>query len=182
MEEQCRRHKHHRYTPGLYGFMQLKGIIERASHSATLPMVSRVNCLITLAITNGWKDLLTDRLLAMLGLDDRPGRVWLNAGTCSGDRPVNFVTRKVLWVYLEEINTTDNMADGAPCTLLTCVDVRYNSCRDVHTACVDNPEYKRLRNGLIGELKIMVRDEFGMLINNHNLPIYLKLEIVNVKH
>jgi len=161
--------------PGLYGFTQLKDLIEAGNGNVTLE-VNKVNGLITLVVGAEWEILLSDGLLFLLGLDDGLGGQWLDAGTYDGDRPVNFATRKMMMVHLEQINTTDNVVDGAPSTLLACVGIGCHSFGDVHTVRVEHLEYKRLRNGSVGELKVMVRDETGKVVDNHNLPISLVLE------
>ncbi len=159
----------------IYGFTQLKDLIEAGSGNVTLE-VSKVNGLITLTVGAGWEISLTDGLLFLLGLDDGLGGQWLNVGSYNGDRPVNFATMKVVRVHLEQINTIDNVVGGAPSTLLACVGIECHSFRDVHTVRVEHLEYKRLRNGSVGELKVTVRDETEKVIDNHDLPISLVLE------
>ena len=56
-------------TPGLYGFADLKDVLESA-HSSMRLMVNRVNGLVTLAVDVGWEVQLTDGLLGLLGLDE----------------------------------------------------------------------------------------------------------------
>ena len=163
--------------PGLYGFAQLKDVLEGASTTHTL-VVSGVNGLITLTVANGWEVLLTDGLLSLLGLDDGYGGEWLDTGVYTGDRPINFAGREVLRVHLDEINTTENIADGAPSTLLASIGVGCHAFGDIHTVRVEHPEYKRLRDGTIHELKITVRDETGKLIDNHHLPIHVTVAVV----
>lgn len=165
--------------PGLYGFAQLKDVLEGASPNATHTLaVSGVNGLITLTVANGWEVLLSDGLLSLLGLDDGLGEVWLDTGVYTGDRPINFAAKEVLRVHLEEINTTENIADGAPSTLLASIGVGCHAFGDIHTVRVEHPEYKRLRDGTVGELKITIRDETGKLIDNHHLPIHVTVAVV----
>ena len=83
--------------PGLYGFDRLQEVLKGASHTLT---VCGENELITLTVAPGWAIRLSDGLLALLGLDDGLGGVWLDAGVYTGDRPVNFATRQMLWVVL----------------------------------------------------------------------------------
>ena len=165
--------------PGLYSFTQLKDIIEGVHPvlPATL-VVSKVNGLITLTVANGKEVLLSDGPLHLLGLDNGLGGVWLDTGIYTGDRPVDFATQKMLRVHLEEINTTENMADGVPTTLLACVGVTPHSFGDVHTVHFEQPKYKRLTNDSVGELKITIRDRAGELIDNHHLPIDVSLVVV----
>ena len=165
--------------PGLYGFDQLKEVPERASSHPTHTLtVSRENSLISLVVAPGWSVLLSDGLLALLGLDDGLGGVWLNAGAYTGDRPVNFAARQMLWVHLEEINTAENIVDGAPSALLAGIGLGRHAFGDINTVRMECPEHKRLRDGTIGELKVSVRDGSGKCLSNQDLPIQVALEVV----
>ena len=163
-------------APGLYGFDRLQEVLKGASHTLT---VCGENGLITLTVAPGWTILLSDGLLALLGLDDGLGGVWLDDGVYTGDRPVNFATRQMLWVHLEELNTSGNIADGAPSTLLACVGLGRHAFGDINTVRMECPEYKRLRDGTVGELKVSIRDaSSGKAISNQDLPIHVTLEVV----
>ena len=171
--------------PGLYGFDRLKEVLKGASHTLA---VSRERGLITLQVapergirlSDGLLALLglDDGLLALLGLDDGLGGVWLDAGVYTGDRPVNFATRQMLWVHLEEINTAENIVDGAPSTLLAGIGLGRHAFGDINTVRMECPEYKRLRDGTVGDLKVSVRDSSGKAISNQDLPIHVTLELV----
>ena len=160
--------------PGLYGFDRLREVLKGASHTLT---VCGENGLITLKVAPGWTILLSDGLLALLGLDDGLGGVWLDAGVYTGDRPVNFATRQMLWVHLEELNTSGNIANGAPSTLLACVGLGRHAFGDIKTVRMECPEFKRLRDGTINEFKVSIRDANGK-ISNQDLPIHVALELV----
>ena len=153
------------------GFDRLQEVLKGASHTLT---VCGENGLINLTVAPGWKILLSDGLLALLGLDDGLGGVWLDAGVYTGDRPVNFAT---LWVHLEELNTSGNIAHGAPSTLLTCIGLGRHAFGDINTVRMECPEFKRLRDGTISELKVSIRDAHGE-ISNQDLPIHVALELV----
>ena len=162
--------------PGLYGFDRLKEILKGARHTLA---VSRESGLITLEVAPERGICLSDGLLALLGLDDGLGGVWLDAGVYTGDRPVNFATRQMLWVHLEEINTTENIVDGAPSTLLTGIGLGRHAFGDINTVRMECPEYKRLRDGTVDELKVSIRDaSSGKAISNQDLPIHVTLEVV----
>ena len=165
--------------PGLYGFDQLKEVLEGASSRPTHTLkVSRANGLITLTVASGWGVLLSDGLLSFLGLDDGLGGVWLDAGVFTGDRPVNFATRQMLWVHLEEINAAENIVNGAPSTLLAGIGLRRHAFGDINTARMECPVYKRLRDGTIGELKVSIRNASGKAISNQALPIHVTLAVI----
>ena len=161
-------------APGLYGFDRLQEVPKGASHTLT---VCGENGLITLKVAPGWTILLSDGLLALLGLDDGLGGVWLDAGVYTGDRPVNFATRQMLWVLLEELNTSGNIADGASSTFLACVGLGRHAFGDINTVRMECPEFKRLRDGTISELKVLIWDAHGK-ISNQDLPIDVALELV----
>ena len=163
--------------PGLYGFKQLQDIIEGIGPFTQLK-VNQVNGLITLTVDTGWEVLLTDGLLSILGLDDGLGGVWLNAGLYIGDHPVNFATTKVLHINLEQVSSNSNISDGSPSTLLTTIGLGCHSFGDIATIQVEHPQFKCLSSGIITELKIVIRDNSGKILDNHNLPISLTLEIV----
>ena len=159
-------------SPGLYGFDRLREVLKGASHTLT---VCGENGLITLTVAPRWAILLSDGLLALLDLDDGLGGVWIDDGVYTGDRPVNFATRQMLWV--EELNTSGNIADGAPSTLLACVGLGRHAFGDINTVRMECPEFKRLRDGTISELKVSIRDAHGK-ISNQDLPIHVALELV----
>lgn len=161
--------------PGLYSFTQLKNLIEASN--ALLVNVNKVNGLITLIVGNGIKVFLTDGLLSLLGLDDGLGDTWLDEGTYTGDRPVNFATTKVLYLHLDQINTTSNAMDRSPSTILTMIGLGRHAFGDIYTLRVEHPEFKPLQHGTIHDLDITIRDESGKVLDNHNLPISLTLEI-----
>ena len=162
---------------GLYGFDQLQNMINEGN-SNTLLEVSKVNGLITLTVGAGGAISLTDGLLSLLGLDDGLGGQWLDVGRYDGDRAVNFTSTKMLHLHLDQINTTNNCVDGAPSMLLATVGLGCHSFGEVGIFSCKNPEFKRLQEGTVGELKVTVRDDTGQLLNNHDLPISLVLEIV----
>ena len=163
--------------PGLYSFSQLSEIIQRAGPGNTSLKVNETNGIISMETKQ--EVLLTHKLLQLLGLDDGLGRKWLGRnGIYIGDRPVNFSKTKVLCVHLEEINTTNNLVNGTRSTLLASIGLGCPSFGDVNTVYVNNPEYKQLKDGTLSELKVTIKDEFGKCIDNHQLPIYLTLEIL----
>lgn len=136
--------------PGLYDFAQLKAILEGTPETPHFTLVvNKVNGLITVA--DGREVLLSDGLLSLLCLDDGIGGTWLDAGAYDGDHPVNFVTRKLL----EEIDTKGNIVDGRPSRLLTNLGIGCHVFGDIRTVRIEHPEYKRLQNGTLGELKML---------------------------
>lgn len=104
--------------PGLYGFDQLKELLEEASRLK----VSRATGRVILIVATGRQVRLSDGLLMLLGLHDGLSGVWLDGGSAyPGQRPVNFAKSQMLWIHLDEINTAETIVDGTPSTLLTSI-------------------------------------------------------------
>ena len=170
-------------APGLYGIEDLIKLLEEAANDRSARIAistNRLNGLLTLTVTNGWEVQITNGLLTLLGLDDGRGGRWLDSGAYDGDRPVNFTTTKSLHVHLNQLNTTKNFVDSAQSTLLTSVGIGRHAFGDIHTVSIQNPEFKRLCGGTSAELKVEIREDSGELLNNHNLPIAVTLEIQQV--
>ena len=165
-------------SPGLYSWAQLVDLLKQIGHNSITIEVSQVNGLITLNVNRGWAIRLTDGILTLLGLDDGLGGKWLTAGNYyTGDRPVNFAPTKMLYLHLEQINTTSNTVDGVPSSLLGVVGIECHTFGDIHTVRFEHPEFKRLRGGTVHELEVKIRDDTGQVLDNHDLPVSLVLEV-----
>ena len=46
------------------------------------------------------------------------------------------------------------------------------------TVRFEHPEFKRLKNGAITELKLIVKDKKNNVVDNHGLPMSCVLEII----
>ena len=46
------------------------------------------------------------------------------------------------------------------------------------TVRFEHPEFKRLKNGAITELKLVVKDKKNNVVDNHGLPMSCVLEII----
>ena len=160
---------------GKYGFDKFQSIINGEPFGSLT--INKENGLINLTVANQHEVRMTNGLLDLLGLDDGRGNRWIDAGIYIGDRLVNFATRKLLFIYLDQIDTTSNMVDGNRSTLLTTIGLGCHSYGDIGTVRMEHPEFKKLQNGTIHELKITIKDENGNVINNNDLPIYITLEI-----
>lgn len=166
--------------PGLWSFSLLKDLVESTItyHGMNVSLdVSKANGLITLTIPTGLEVQFTGGLSKVLGLDDPLHGSVLDAGTYSGDRPVNFAMTQTLHVHLGQINTTHNMLDGAPSMLLAVLGVGKHSFGDIATMVFATPQYKRLSNGTVSELEVTICDDKGQLVDNHDLPISVVLEV-----
>ena len=163
--------------PGLYGVKDLQTIIHEFTNAVL--DINRANGLVSLTIPENEEIRLTDQLLILLGLDDGLNGRALTAGEYIGDRPVNFTNIRNLYVHLDQVNSNSNFINGAPSNLLTTVgvsDKNFERFGDIHTFRIISPEFKRLQNGTINELKISILDEYSKVIET-NLPISITLEI-----
>ena len=119
---------------------------------------------------------LTKGLKFMLGFDNVNS--FQANKTYIGDKSIDFATIKCLYIYLDQINTSQNFLNGAPSTLLAVIPIENKEFGDVVSVRFENPEFKHLSNGTITELNVTVRDENGHKINNHGLPMSTVLEII----
>ena len=161
--------------PGFYGFSMLQSLIESADPTTSL-VVNPVNGIANLIVAVGHEILLTDGLLDLLGFDGLSG-LWLGAGSYAGDRIINFTGTGALNVHLDQMNSTFNVVDGASSNLLATVGLCDCKFGDIRTVRFEHPEFKRLQEGTISELKITIRDIKGSIIDNHDLEIQAILEI-----
>ena len=88
--------------PGLYGFTQLKDLIEGSDINVNLE-VNKANGLLTLTVPDGSKVRITNGLLTLLGLEDGLSGQWLDGGTYLAGCPVDFMGTKTLHIHLEQI-------------------------------------------------------------------------------
>ena len=151
----------------------LQSLIESADPTTSL-VVNPVNGIVNLVVAVGHEILLTDGLLDLLGFDEG---LWLGAGSYTGDRIINFTGVGVLNVHLDQMNSTFNVVDGASSNLLASIGLCDCKFGDIRTVRFEHPEFKRLQEGAISELKVTIRDVNGNIIDNHNLEIQATLEI-----
>ena len=97
--------------PGLYGFDRLKEVLKGTTHTLA---VSRESGLITLEVAPEREIRLSDGLLALLGLDDGLGGVWLDAGVYTSDRPVNLRRGKCCGSISKKLTQPKMSSTGLP--------------------------------------------------------------------
>ena len=75
-----------------------------------------------------------------------------------GDKPIGFMSHNMLYLYLDQLSTTENIVDDKPSQLLA---VFRAMCELFGTATPINPypDFKRLEAGTITELNVRVTDE-----------------------
>jgi hypothetical protein len=159
--------------PGLWSFINLKALIESRINNSFKLDVDKKSGLFSMTVPTGLVVAFSGGLRTLLGLDNTG---WLPEGAYKGVRPVNFMT-KTLHVHLEQINTTKNILDGAPSTLLGVVGVGCHPFGATVPVYFPNPEFKLLQGGTLGELKVYVLDDSKQKIDNHKLSISVVLEI-----
>ena len=78
------------------------------------------------------------------------------------------------------INDSHNYHNGSPSDVLAVIPIENKSFGDIVTARFEHPEFKRLKNGAITELKLVVKDENNNAVDNNavGLPMSCVLEII----
>ena len=61
--------------------------------------------------------------------------------------------------------------------LLGIVPIGFDTFDTSRTVIYPNPEFKKLKSGSISKLTVHILDKKGTIVNNHNLPIVVTLEI-----
>lgn len=118
----------------------------------------------------------SEGLLQLLGFEQTHGL--FKAGRAySGQRPVNFSPNRLLFIHLEQLNTTDNTLNGAPSSLLAVIAVEGWAYGEIKTSVFHNPAFKSLRQGTLSELELEIKDDHGNRIDNHSLPVSVVLEV-----
>ena len=64
---------------------------------------------------------------------------------------------------MPDINESHNYHNGSPSDVLAVIPIENESFGDIVTVRFEHPEFKRLKNGAINELKLVVKDEKIML-------------------
>ena len=158
-----------RVPPGMYDFDSLSRFFEE-NISGLKMGINEATGLVWLIIPQYTYIEITIELRRILGINER-NQI---SGTYEGDRPVNIITPKWLYIYLDQLSTGANMVDGAPSTLLAIVPAATSGVVNIDPPC---PMYKKMEAGFFDQLKIRVLDENGEVVNNHGRPITAVLEI-----
>ena len=153
-----------RIQPGYYSFQQLADIYRSQKISIS---VNETNGRVTLSTPSELK--ISKRLKSMLGFQVK-GRFFPKQ-TYQGDRPLDFAVLKYLYVHLSDINESHNYHNGSPSDVLAVIPIENKSFGDIVTVRFEHPELKRLKNGAITELKLIVKDEKNNGVDNHGLPM-----------
>ena len=68
-----------------------------------------------------------------------------------------------MYVHLSDINESLNYHNGSLSDVLAVIPIENKSFGDIVTVRSQHPEFKRLKNGAITELKLVFKDEKIML-------------------
>lgn len=162
--------------PGLWTLQQLR-LHLRASFKDLILTPDETNGLLQLDVQPAQGNVrFSEGLLQLLGFEQTHGFFQAGRGV-RGQRPVNFSTNRLLFIHLEQLNTTENALNGAPSSLLAVVAVGGWAYGEIKTSVFPDPTFKPLRQGTLSELELAIRDERGNRIDNHGLPVSVVLEV-----
>ena len=88
------------------------------------------------------------------------------------------MNRWTLYIHLSDINESYTYHNGSSSDVLAVIHIENKSFGDIVTVCFEHPEFKRLKNGAITELKLVVKDKNNNAVDNPGLPMRCVLEII----
>jgi len=152
----------HREIPeGYYNFHTFANKIFKP-----LNITAKINpetLLVTLIIPTTVKVLaMSMNLATMLGFENNR----FNAGTYTGENPIKRVD---LYLHLNELNTTENLLNGTPSSVLEIIPTGRFS-KEYTT-----PRFKQLSKGFFENLNLSIKNEIGELVQFNDLCIVLKI-------
>ena len=162
--------------PGLYGFKELKAVLESGESDVTLEAGTVIG-IVKLMIGEGWERKLPRSLTTFLGISDKWRDHWNTSGTYVGERRFNFTIPKTMFVHLDQMDTSANYVDGAPSTLLQAIPTGRVGCGDIDDFAFPQPLRKPLERGTISELKLSLCDKNNRPIDNNGLAVVVTVEI-----
>lgn len=162
--------------PGLWTLQQLRLHLS-SSFKGLILTPDETTGLLQLDVQPAQGDVrFSEGLLQLLGFEQTHGLFQAGRGV-RGQRPVNFSPNRLLYIHLEQLNTTENTLNGAPSSLLAVVAVGGWAYGEIKTSVFPDPAFKPLRQGTLSELQLVIRDERGHRIDNHSLPVSVVLEV-----
>lgn len=96
--------------------------------------------------------------------------------TITGTKPINLGVNKSLYLYLNELNTTENLLNGKPSTLLEIISTERSSYCERETKEYISPRYKQLTKGFFENLNLSIKNEKDELIDFNDLFIIISLK------
>jgi len=118
--------------------------------------------LVTLIIPTGKVLAMSINLATTLGFENNR----FNEGTYTGENPIKRVD---LYLHLNELNTTENLLNGTPSSVLEIIPTGRFS-KEYTT-----PRFKQLSKGFFENLNLSIKNEIGELVQFNDLCIVLKI-------
>ena len=82
---------------------------------------------------------------------------------------------KSLYLYLNELNTTENLLNGKPSNLLEIITTERSSYCERETKEYISPRYKQLSKGFFENLHLTIKNEKDELVDFNELIVVLKI-------
>ena len=133
--------------------------------------LNEANLIVTLKFPKAFPNYIIPlNLRKMLGITA------VKAGnTITGSKPINMGVNKSLYLYLNELNTTENLLNGKPSNLLEIIPTGRGSYCERETKEYIVPRYKQLSKGFFETLNLSIRNENNELVEFNDLFIALKI-------
>ena len=160
---------------GYYGICELEQILNKEFNIKLEH--SNANLKVTLTFKPETSEYRFARGLAtMLGFENNSFNI-SSKHVFEGESPVDLEINSPLYVYLNEIETSKNLFDGKPSTILKVVPPGRVAFCDHHVNSFTNLQFKMLRKGHIKTMCVAIKDKNGMDVQCDDL--FMVLEIVN---
>lgn len=155
---------------GYYDFCTLSKIaFEPFNITAEL---NQANLLVTLKFGKRASYSLSPNLSKMLGFKQT---LFENHSKITGINPIKMSVNKTLYIHLNELNTTENLLNGNPSTLLEIIATDRSSYCERESKEYIAPRYKQLSKGFFENLNLSIKNEKGELVELNDFLIVLKI-------
>jgi hypothetical protein len=158
---------------GYYGFCMLQKILEEKDISIKL---NPANLKVTLTLVPNSHYAFDVELAKLLGFDVQSFTTDSDNFTFEGDYPVDLTHNPILCVHLDEINTSQNLHNGRPSTMLRVLPAGNVAYCDSQNERFTNLQFKQLANGHFESLNIRVTNQDGKDVNCDKLCIILEIK------
>ena len=98
-----------------------------------------------------------------------------NHSKITGINPIKMSVNKTLYIHLNELNTTENLLNGNPSTLLEIIATDRSSYCERESKEYIAPRYKQLSKGFFENLNLSIKNEKGELVELNDFLIVLKI-------
>jgi len=95
--------------------------------------------------------------------------------TFVADTPINFGVYKLLYIYLQELNSAENLHNGVPSTLLRIVSAGTLGFCDTEVIRFPTPQFKSLQHGHINALHLHILGDEGKVVDVDNFCVVLEI-------